>query len=489
MYEYWLLLPIVCPVAGALAAALIRTVKVRRLVLSAVLLLEILLLLPVMAGDVGTLQILELAGNLRLVLRADAVSKFFSMLIAAIWFFVALFAFEYMEHEHHRQRFFCFFLLTLATLIGVCFSANLVTLYLFYELMTLCTVPLVLHVGSQDAFEAAWKYLAFSVTGAGFALLGLFVLQRYCTTDLFTPGGVLDAAMAGDDRQLLLAVFLLMIIGFGCKAGMFPLHAWLPIAHPVAPGPASAVLSGLITKMGIVAIIRVVFFLYGWEFVIHTWAQTVVLILSLITVVVGSALALRQDGLKKRLAFSTVSQVSYVIFGLMLLNPVALQGALYQVLFHALAKNLLFLATAAIIYKSYLGQVSQLRGVGTVYPVTLWCFGLASLSLIGIPPTGGFVAKWELVQGALGSTEAGFLRYGGLAVLMLSALLTAVYLLPIVTNAFFPGRDFDDSVIHRQNKTPLMCAVLCILTAVSLILGMFPQLIAPAVDAIVNPLF
>lgn len=489
MYEYWLLLPIVCPVLGALAAALIRTVKVRRLVLSAVLLLEILLLLPVMAGDMGTLQILELAGNLRLVLRADAVSKFFSMFIAAIWFFVALFAFEYMEHEHHRQRFFCFFLLTLATLIGVCFAANLVTLYLFYELMTLCTVPLVLHVGSKDAFDAAWKYLAFSVTGASFALLGLFVLQRYCTTDLFTAGGVLDTAMAGDDRQLLLAVFLLMIIGFGCKAGMFPLHAWLPIAHPVAPGPAHAVMSGLVTKMGVVAIIRVVFFLYGWEFVIHTWAQTTVLILSLITVVIGSTLALRQDGLKKRLAFSSVSQVSYVIFGLMLLNPVALQGALYQTLFHALAKNVLFMATAAIIYKTYLTQVSQLRGVGTVYPITLWCFSLAALSLIGIPPTSGFVAKWVLVQGALESSEVGLLRYGGLAVLMLSALLTATYLLPIVTNAFFPGREFDNSVIHRQKKTPLMWVALCTLTAASLILGMFPQLITPAVDAIVNALF
>jgi multicomponent Na+:H+ antiporter subunit D len=278
-----------------------------------------------------------------------------------------------------------------------------------------------------------------------------------------------------------------MAIGFGCKAGMFPLHAWLPIAHPVAPAPASAVLSGLITKMGIVALLRVVYYLFGWEFLSGSWAQKVVAILALITILIGSTLALREDTLKKRLAYSTVSQVSYVIFGLILLNPIALQGALYQAIFHAIAKNALFMATGAIIYKTHLTQVSQLKGIGIVYPVSLWCFALASLSLVGIPPTGGFVSKWMLAQGAMG-----LLRYPGITILMVSALLTAGYLLPVVTNGFFPGRDFvkqENLNMIKQKDTWLMWISTIVLSVSVVVLGMFPGLLEPIMQAIIGPLF
>ena len=488
MQEYPLIVPILFPMLCGLLSVRFHSLKLRRRVVSCMLVLEMLLLLPVLsAGDSGVQQILQLAPGIRLVLKADALGRLFSMLIAVIWFFVGIFAYEYMNHESHRERFFCFYLITLGSLMGVCYAGNLVTLYMFYEFMTLCTVPLVLHIATRRAFDAAWKYLAFSVAGAALGLLGLFVLQGYCTTDVFTPGGVLSAA-AGDNRQLLLAVFLVMAVGFGCKAGMFPLHAWLPIAHPVAPGPASAVLSGLITKMGILALIRVAYYLFGWEFIVGSWAQTVVLILSLITVLMGSTLAIREDTLKKRLAYSTVSQVSYVIFGLMLLNPVALKGAVYQAVFHALAKNVLFMATAAIIYKTHITQVSQMRGVGTAYPITMWCFALSALSLVGIPPTSGFVAKWVLAEGAL-IAGLGALSYVGIAILMVSALLTAGYLLPIVTNGFFPGKGFDNSRIFKQHGTWLMWIALCALTAVSMVLGMFPNILDPAINAIIAPLF
>lgn len=326
------------------------------------------------------------------------------------------------------------------------------------------------------------------MAGAGLGLLGLFVLQGYCTTDLFTPGGVLDALRAGEDRELLLAVFFVMAIGFGCKAGMFPLHAWLPIAHPVAPAPASAVLSGLITKMGVLALIRVVYYLFGWSFLDGSWAQTAVLVLSLITVFMGSSLALREDTLKKRLAYSTVSQVSYVIFGLMLFHPLALEGAIYQAVFHAIAKNALFMATGAIIYQTHLTQVSQLRGIGGPYSITMWCFTLASLSLVGIPPTGGFVSKWFLAEGAL-AAETGPMAFWGIGVLMVSALLTAGYLLPIVVRAFFPGKDFDQQSVVRQQNTWLMWITLCLLTAAVVLLGMFPGVLDPLMEGIVGPMF
>ena len=279
-----------------------------------------------------------------------------------------------------------------------------------------------------------------------------------------------------------------LLVGFGAKAGMFPLHPWLPIAHPVAPAPASAVLSGLITKMGVLALIRVVYYLFGWSFLDGSWAQEAVLVLALITIFMGSSLALWEDTLKKRLAYSTVSQVSYVIFGLMLFHPLALEGALLQAVFHAIAKNALFMATGAIIYQTHLTQVSQLRGIGGPYSVTMWCFTLASLSLVGIPPTGGFLSKWFLAQGAL-AADGGPLAFWGIGVLMVSALLTAGYLLPIVVRAFFPGKDFDQDSVIRQQNTWLMWITLCLLTAAVVALGMFPGAMEPVLGEIVGPMF
>ena len=210
------------------------------------------------------------------------------------------------------------------------------------------------------------------------------------------------------------------------------------------------------------------------------------LVLSLITVFMGSSLALREDTLKKRLAYSTVSQVSYVIFGLMLFHPLALEGAIYQAVFHAIAKNALFMATGAIIYQTHLTQVSQLRGIGGPYSITMWCFTLASLSLVGIPPTGGFVSKWFLAEGAL-AAETGPMAFWGIGVLMASALLTAGYLLPIVVRAFFPGKDFDQQSVVRQQNTWLMWITLCLLTAAVVLLGMFPGVLDPLMKGIVSP--
>ncbi len=488
MPSLWLISPILLPMVGGLLVLGIHTMNVRRVVISLLLLVEIALTAWVTAAQGETLVLLELAGSVRLVLRTDGLGRLFALLIVGIWFAVAFFAFEYMNHEGHRERFFGFYLMTLGALMGVCLAGNLVTLYLFYEMMTLLSTPLVLHIGTHRAFDAAFRYLGYSVAGAGLGLLGLFVLQGFCTTDLFTPGGVLDQAAAGEDRTLLLVVFLVMAVGFGCKAGMFPLHGWLPIAHPVAPAPASAVLSGLITKMGVVALIRVVYYLFGWEFLQGSWAQGVVLILALTTVLLGSSLAMREDTLKKRLAYSTVSQVSYVIFGLMLLHPVALVGALLQAVFHALAKNALFMATGSIIYRTHLTQASQMRGVASACPTSMWCFTLAALSLVGIPPTGGFVSKWYLAQGALEGAEQ-WVALTGVGILMVSALLTAGYLLPVVVDAFFPGREFDSQGIGKQRDTWLMWITLCALTAAMVGLGLFPGGLNDYLFRLVNPLF
>ena len=477
--------PILLPLLGGLVVFFLHRRWLRRLYVVTLLVVELCLLID-LDWSAGPVQLLELAPNVTITLGPDPVGRLFALLVAGIWLLVSVFAYEYMNHESHPERFFAFYVLSLGALMGICLSANLVTLYLFYEMMTLLTVPLVVHVGTKKAVDAGIKYLGFSVCGAGLGLLGLFCLQGYWVTDLFTPGGVLDPALTAGHEGALTAALLLMLVGFGAKAGLFPLFAWLPTAHPVAPSPASAVLSGLITKMGVLAIIRVIYYQFGIGFVSGSWAQTAALALAIFTVFMGSMLAYREKTLKKRLAYSTVSQVSYVLFGLLVLTPEALSGALLQIVFHAVAKNGLFLAAGAIIYQTHLTHVGELRGVGKQLPWTMWVFALCSLSLVGIPPTAGFVSKWYLAQGGL---EFGPMGLAGVAVLMVSALLTAGYLLPIVTTAFFPGNDFDYASLEKQPSSWLMRAPLVALGAGVVVLGMFPGLLEPLTGPILQALF
>ena len=235
MGTFWLVASILLPIVGGLCSMTLHHTNTRRWFASVLLVIELFIVAILVPQYTGQLVLLKLTGGIRFVLQVDGLGRFFSPLICMIWFAVAVFAYEYMNHEGHKERFIGFYLLTLGTLIGICFAGNLVTLYMFYEAMTLMSVPLVLHIGTPKAFHAAYRYLGFSVAGAGLGLLGQFVLQNYCTTDLFTPGGVLDKAAVAEHRTLLFVVFVVMAIGFGCKAGMFPLHGWLPVAHPVAP--------------------------------------------------------------------------------------------------------------------------------------------------------------------------------------------------------------------------------------------------------------
>ena len=477
--------PILLPMLGAVPVFFMQQRRSRSIYVSALLALELLLLL-VIDWTGAPVRLFAMNSDIVLSLGADALGRFFALLVSAIWLIVGIFAFDYMEHEDHRSRLFGFYVMSLGALIGICLSANLVTLYMFYEMMTLLTVPFVIHSGTKEAVRAGIKYLGFSVCGAALGLLGLFFLSGYWTTDLFTPGGVLDTGLAAGHEGALAAAFFLMILGFGAKAGLFPLFAWLPTAHPVAPSPASAVLSGLITKMGVLAIIRVIYFQFGIDFVSGTWAQQAAVWLSIFTIFMGSMLAYKEKLLKKRLAYSTVSNVSYVLFGLLMLSPDGLTGALLQVFFHAIAKNGLFLCAGAIIFYTGKTYTTQLRGVGKALPVTMCVFALCSLSLIGIPPTGGFVAKWYLAQAGLGYGAAGVF---GVAILMVSALLTAGYLLSVVTTAFFPGSDYDYSDVKCLEKSRLMGVPLLILGAAVVLIGMFPGLINGLLQAVVNSVF
>jgi multicomponent Na+:H+ antiporter subunit D len=272
---------------------------------------------------------------------------------------------------------------------------------------------------------------------------------------------------------MVLIVLMLMIVGFGTKAGMFPMHGWLPTAHPVAPAPASAVLSGIITKAGVLAIIRVIFYTAGADFLRGTWVQYTWMTLTLITVFMGSMMAYKEQVLKKRLAYSTVSQVSYILFGLSLLNVSGMMGALSHFVFHSVVKNCLFLAAGAIIYKTGHTRVEELKGIGKEMPVTMWCFTLVSITLVGIPPTSGFVSKWYLAEGSL-TAGTGIFAWLGPVVLLLSALLTAGYLLPISIQGFFPGQSFDYEGLQKKEPNLLMTVPMVLYTVAAVLFGMFP---------------
>lgn len=476
---------ILFPAIVGVILGFIKNDKTRNSILFVSLLAQLGMVAVIVLNPLAEVDVIRFTNDFSLTLGVDVVSTIFLVLISLIWFLVAVYSFEYMKHEGHRPRFFVFYMLTFAALMGLSMSKNLITMYLFYEMMTILSVPLVIHTQSKEALRAGLKYLGYSVFGAGLGLLGIFFINQFASTMTFTPGGVMLSELTAGNENLLYTIYLLMMIGFGGKAGMFPLHAWLPAAHPIAPSPASALLSGIITKGGVFAIIRVTFFVFGTSFLSGSWAQTVCLVLAIFTIFMGSMLAYKEKVLKKRLAYSTVSQVSYVLFALFIMTPAAFVGAILQLIYHAFAKNMLFLSAGSIIYKTGLKRVDEYRGLGKKMPLVMIVFTLASLSLIGIPPMGGFVSKWFIAEGAMTHT----LGLLGVAVLMISALLTAGYTLPIVIDAFFPGDTFDYKNNKKDDVNVLMGAPLMILTAVLILVSVYPKPIMDMVQTMVSVIF
>ena len=427
---------------------------------------------------------------------ADTLGILFAALFAGIFVLVGIAGYEYMQHEGGIGRFYAFFIPTALVLILACFAGNFFTYYMLFELMTFISMPMVLHDRTHDSIMAALKYLFYSVGGAFLTIFGFFLFMSEGYDLAFRAGGSIGG-IALSERELF-SVFL-MILGFGTKAGMFPMHGWLPTAHPVAPAPASAVLSGVITKAGVLGIIRCIFYVVGPDSIRGTWVQKVWIILSLITVFMGSMMAYQEKVLKKRLAYSTVSQVSYVLFGLSLLEPVAFVGAVLHVIFHSIVKDTLFLTAGAVIMKSGRKLVKELDGIGRKMPVTFWCFTLVSITLIGIPPTSAFVSKWYLAVGALNSGIP-VIRWLGPAVLLVSALLTAGYLLTISLHAFFSddytqdGNSAGSDTGHTghaeiSDPGPGMCIPLIILTAAAVVFGIMPVGLTGVLETVTSALF
>ena len=482
-----ILLSVFIPVLWGLAMLLMPQFKNRGTLMAATgigLFISGVLGVAAMANG-GSITLFSMGKNLDLYFNVDSTGCLFGAVITLVWLLCGLYAFEYMKHEKEEKRFFGFYVMVLGVLYGLVFAGNMVTYYLFYELMTLLSVPLILHNRSKEAIMGGMKYMFYSLFGAYMVLFGLFYLNKYASTLNFTAGGALNMDAVAGNEGLILWVAFAMIVGFAVKAGMFPLHAWLPTAHPVAPAPASAVMSGIIVKAGVLGMVRVVYFLVGADFLRGSWVQTVWMTLSLITVFMGSMLAYREKVLKKRLAYSTVSQASYILVGLAAMQPQALTGSMLHVVFHAVIKSCLFLFAGAVIYKTGNTKVDQLKGIGKQMPLTVWFFTFAAAALVGIPPFSGFISKWYLAAGALES-GMGVFSWLAPAVLLVSALLTAGYLLPISVNGFLPGADFDYSALKKAEPNWLMLAPLAILGLLALVLGLMPGALTEYIAGIVS---
>lgn len=491
MCGYLLLLPVLFPVLAGVLMYIIKPFKTSDRLVNiysvAVLCVSTVITVTVAFAGTEALTLFRVTDNIMLVLKGDNLTKLFATLMSVVFTLVGLYATDYMKHEKDVRRFFAFYLMVFGVLNGIYMSANLITMYLFYEMMTLLSLPLVLHSLTKEAIAAGFKYLYYSIGGAFLSLVSIFFIYRFADTYEFTPGGFISSAAVGDDKGLLLTFTFLAIIGFGCKAGLFPLHDWLPVAHPVAPAPASAVLSGIITKSGVIAIIRLVFYSVGADMIRGTWVQYAWMILALVTVFLGSMMAYLEKILKKRLAYSTVSQVSYVLFGLSLLHPVGFMGALLHVIFHSVIKDDLFLVSGVIIHNTGATTVDELKGIGRRMPVTIWCFTIASLALIGIPPCSGFVSKWFLASGALAG-DFGAFRILGPVILLISALLTAGYLLPVTIDGFFPGKDAQKISLEPAEPKASSLIPIIIFGALSLLLGLFPGILESGIEVIVSEL-
>ncbi|MFT5871641.1 MAG: multicomponent Na+:H+ antiporter subunit D [Clostridium sp.] len=412
-------------------------------------------------------RLFKLNEFLDIYFRIDKLSMMFSLLVAILWVFTAFYAMEYMKHEGKEKRFYTFFLATLGVTMGIAFAGNLITLYAFYEFLTLSTFPLVIHTDSKEALKSGKKYLIYSFGGATLVLLGMILIFSITSDTTFNAHGILPA-LTSDNRNLYIVSYVAMFLGFGVKAALVPFHSWLPAAM-VAPTPVSALLHAVaVVKSGIFAIIRMSYFIFGTEIIKALNVNIFLSILIVISILLGSFLALHQENLKKRLAYSTISQLGYVLLGVVLLNEDAFVGGLLHLINHAVIKIVLFFCVGAIMYTTGKTDIGQIRGIGKQMPITMGCFGIASISLIGIPPSNGFVSKWYLAQGGLTSGKMIFP-----AILLISALLTALYLLPVVTEAFF--KKGEDTKVKEAPMKMLIPIVM--ITIIVVLLGLFPNML------------
>jgi len=421
---------------------------------------------PIIAeGKIIVFELFEVLPDMGVVgtFRVDVLSFCLALVASFVWMLATIFSVDYMSHEHAQNRYYPTLIFTLGACIGIFVVGDLFSFFIFFELMSVISYVLVVHEESVEALKAGYKYIVMTIIGGLSLLLG--VINTY---EISGSVSLDQIGLITEPSGLALATFIAFLIGFGMKAGMFPLHVWLPDAHPVAPAPASALLSGVMLKTGAYGLIRVFYNVFTPEFLQETGWITIVTVLAVITILLGSAVALTQYDLKRRLAYSSIGQMGYILLGLSLFTHTALVGAVFHIFSHAFMKGCLFLCAGAIIVKTGQRDIRELSGIGLKMPVTMIAFTTAALAMIGIPPLNGFLSKWNL---ALGSLEAGAPVF--VIVLLISSLLNGLYYLPIIISAFF-GTEAQEKKFTFDEVPFKMLMPITILALLCLVFGVSP---------------
>lgn len=482
MSLYVLLLPILLPTAAGVGMLLfpIENPRTRNIFVETAVILNTALTVWLLArGPRETLLLFRLGERLPLTLRIDGLATVFGGMVALLWPLASLYAFEYMRHEERVNTFLALYTITYGVTLGVAFAGNLMTMYLFYETLTLVTLPLVMHPMTPMAKKAARKYLYYMIGGTAFAFIGLVYYSLYSASLEFDYGGHLILARAGDINVVYL-VYLMGFFGFGVKAAVFPFHSWLPDAS-VAPTPVTALLHAVaVVKSGVFAIMRFTYYCIGAELLSGSWAQTVALGFVIFTVVYGSTMGVREPHAKRRLAYSTVSNLSYILLGVIMMSPLGLLAGLVHMLFHAVMKISAFFCVGAVTHQTGKSYVYEMDGLGRRMPLTFTAFLIAGLSLSGLPMFSGFVSKWQIAWALF--ADGSPLAAVGVLALLYSALMTAIYMLTIEVRAFFPRRD-----TGRETQTAYtdpnwrMLLPLAVFSAVTIFFGVYA---GPLLDAL-----
>lgn len=446
--------------------------------------LLVLSLLPiVLEGKQITFTLVQILPDLALKLRVDAFGMLFALVSSFLWIVTSAYSIGYMRglKEHSQTRYFCFFALSLSATIGVAFSANLLTLYMFYEMLSFATYPLVTHHQDDEARQSGRKYLAYIVgSSIGFALPAMLVVYHLTGTLSFSYAGV----FTGSESPVTITVLLLLLVFGFAKAGIMPFHSWLPAAM-VAPTPVSALLHAVaVVKVGVFCICRVIMGIFGTGLLQRLDLGLLISIIAAFTIIVASLVALVQDNLKARLAFSTIGQLSYIVLGVALLSPHGMIGGMLHIAMHAFGKITLFFCAGAIFVTTGVKNISQMKGLGRQMPLTMLAFLIGSLSVIGLPPGGGFISKWFLVLGTMQADQLAML-----VVLLVSSILNAAYFLPIVYQAFF-SKSETGFFSGGFREAPAFCLVPLLITALgSIVLLLYPQPFFTLAEQTVHAIF
>jgi len=424
----------------------------------------------VLAGGVIDVTLVTLLPGVSVRLRADALGLLFATTASCLWILATIYSIGYMRslNEHAQTRFYTCFALALSATMGVAFAGNLFTLFLFYEILSLSTYPLVMHKETKESWEGGKMYVIYLVGASKSFFLAAMILTYMLTGTLeFQRGGMFTGVEAS---SLLLTIIYILFIAGLAKAALMPFHSWLPAAM-VAPTPVSALLHAVaVVKVGVFSIVRVILDVFGVDLMQQLYLGIGTAIVASITLLWASTYALAQDNLKIRLAYSTVSQLSYVILGMALLTPAAMAGGMIHVANHAFSKITLFFCAGAIYVAAHKTLVSELSGLAKKMPYTMAAFTIGSLSMIGVPLFAGFVSKWNI---ALGAIEAQQLIFVG--VLLLSTVLNASYFVPIVYKAYFETAPATNENDHIQEAPAAMVVPIMITAAGTIALGIYPD--------------